>query len=322
MEINEYNQALYYEKKAARRTGNFIGLGLLLFFTLAQVSSIVVGFLAPFIPNFQEILKDSVFKYVYSAIITVTGFLLGGIVIIKSQKRKVYEIIPFNLPKMPILPLIFMGLGACMVGNVMNSLFASVLDGTFLEPKMNDIDLATHPFGIAVNLITSAILPAFTEEFLFRGAILGSLKKFGNGVALFVSTVLFAFIHGNLVQIPFAFIAGLALGLITIESRSILPAIIIHFLNNFISVINQYIEHFFGKTASSFAFYMFLLVFMALGIVFTVIYLYKNEKSAEFAKTKHILSSNELVGKVLSSGTLIVFYVFTVINIILAQITG
>jgi len=49
--------------------------------------------------------------------------------------------------------------------------------------------------------------------------------------------VIFGLFHGNLVQIPFAFIVGIVLGWVVTSTNSMLPAILIHFSNNLFSVI-------------------------------------------------------------------------------------
>ena len=65
-----------------------------------------------------------------------------------------------------------------------------------------------------------------------RGVVMQPLRKYGDRFAIVVSAVLFAALHGNMVQIPFAFIAGLALGYFAIITNSIWTSVAIHCLNN------------------------------------------------------------------------------------------
>ncbi len=71
----------------------------------------------------------------------------------------------------------------------------------------------------------------FIEEVLFRGAVMRSFQTFGRRFAIIASAVLFALIHGNLVQTPFAFLAGLVLGYAAME-YGIWWSILLHFFNN------------------------------------------------------------------------------------------
>lgn len=103
-------------------------------------------------------------------------------------------------------------------------------------------ELITYDFtsviGIVLFVLHLSILPAIFEELLFRGAILKMLSKYGNGVAIVISSICFGLIHQNITQGIFAFLMGLILSFITIKTKSILPAILIHFLNNFTAVIS------------------------------------------------------------------------------------
>lgn len=47
---------------------------------------------------------------------------------------------------------------------------------------------------------------------LFRGYFLRLLRPYGTWFAVIVTAILFALMHGNILQIPFAFLVGLACG--------------------------------------------------------------------------------------------------------------
>jgi membrane protease YdiL (CAAX protease family) len=82
-----------------------------------------------------------------------------------------------------------------------------------------------------------AAVPALAEEFAMRGVVMQQLRRHGDRFAIITSAALFAVMHGNLIQAPFAFFLGLALGYFTVITGSIWTAISIHFLNNFFSVL-------------------------------------------------------------------------------------
>ena len=97
------------------------------------------------------------------------------------------------------------------------------------------------PEGSIVEImIFSVLLPAICEEALCRFAILRLLAPHGAKGAIVVSALFFALMHGNFYQMPYAFIAGLALGALTLSSRSVMLAVIFHALNNLLSVILYY----------------------------------------------------------------------------------
>lgn len=114
---------------------------------------------------------------------------------------------------------------------------------TKLDLQMDDATLKLfagimeHPLGyIAVGLMAPV-----AEEFVFRGAILRSLLKALNGryhwVAIALSAALFGWVHGNLAQGFNAFLLGLLLGWLYYRTDSVVPGIIMHWVNNTIVYI-------------------------------------------------------------------------------------
>ncbi len=78
-----------------------------------------------------------------------------------------------------------------------------------------------------------ALVPALCEEIAFRGFILRGLHHgFRPRNAVMLSSFFFALFHMNVFLFVPTFVFGIALGLMTVRSRSILPAILFHFLYN------------------------------------------------------------------------------------------
>ncbi|MGL4851143.1 MAG: lysostaphin resistance A-like protein [Phocaeicola sp.] len=77
------------------------------------------------------------------------------------------------------------------------------------------------------------------EEFLFRGAIQGHLQRIWNHprLAILASAFLFGLVHGNPAQISFAFLFGLVIGELYYRTGSLMPGIILHFINNTVSLL-------------------------------------------------------------------------------------
>ena len=81
--------------------------------------------------------------------------------------------------------------------------------------------------------IMIVIAAPLLEEIFFRGVILdGFLKNYKALHAILVSAFIFALVHGNLVQGLNAFILGVLFGWIYWKTKSIIPTIILHAINN------------------------------------------------------------------------------------------
>ena len=168
---------------------------------------------------------------------------------------------PFNKPKKSLtLPLILMGTGVCAFSNIANNISGDIFISLGFSDNYVDGEYPLGFFGVILTIVSTAVIPALVEEFGMRGACLGTLRRYGDGFAIFCSSLLFGFIHGNFSQIVFAMFTGIATGYATVKSGSIWPAVIIHFINNFISIFVYYLSVWFGATASNII-YLFILIF-------------------------------------------------------------
>ncbi|MBW9200537.1 type II CAAX endopeptidase family protein [Bacteroides gallinaceum] len=92
-----------------------------------------------------------------------------------------------------------------------------------------------HPAGI----VSIVFLAPVVEELLLRGAIQGHLMRIWKNPAwaIVLSSLIFGLMHGNPVQIFFAFLTGVALGWMYCRTGSLLPGMLMHFINNGSSVL-------------------------------------------------------------------------------------
>ncbi len=91
-------------------------------------------------------------------------------------------------------------------------------------------------YMLFVNLFFTALLPAICEETAHRGMLLKTSQVWGQKKAIIISSVLFGLLHCNIEQFFYATIIGVFVGYVSILCDSIYPAMIIHFMNNALSV--------------------------------------------------------------------------------------
>ena len=93
----------------------------------------------------------------------------------------------------------------------------------------------------ATAILVFALVPAVCEELAFRGFILSGLERqHRTRSAILLSALMFGFLHVLLSlfqQLFNATLLGIVLGLLAVRSRSILPGIVFHFLNNAMAVL-------------------------------------------------------------------------------------
>ncbi len=87
-------------------------------------------------------------------------------------------------------------------------------------------------WNIVPVILVVAVLPAVFEEGIFRGLMLGPMKKLSTPVAVLLSGALFALYHQSPAQTVYQFCCGCAFALIAVRAGSVLPTVLSHFLNN------------------------------------------------------------------------------------------
>lgn len=124
---------------------------------------------------------------------------------------------------------------------------ASYVDAPFIElfklmgykPREASSYFPTLSGGwVVLALLVIAVMPAIFEEAVFRGVILNTCEQsFGSVRTVFIVGFCFALFHGSPEQTVYQFIAGCAFAFLAVRSGSILPSVLMHFLNNGILVV-------------------------------------------------------------------------------------
>ncbi len=121
----------------------------------------------------------------------------------------------------------------------------------FVESIKNSIEQLYKQVAGASNiqelffvLFVVAIVPAFAEEFLFRGLVQRSLER---GLTPIKGIILTGIIFGAFHLNPFTFvplaIIGIYLGFLVLKSGSLLVPIVAHFFNNGVAVLAIYLKY-------------------------------------------------------------------------------
>lgn len=90
--------------------------------------------------------------------------------------------------------------------------------------------------GFGLSVLCTALLPAVCEETLTRGIVLNGNAMMGMKNSVLISGLLFGLLHLNIEQFFYATIIGVFLGYLCWGTSSIIPGMIVHFVNNFLSV--------------------------------------------------------------------------------------
>ena len=140
--------------------------------------------------------------------------------------------------------------------------------------------------------LSLAVLPAVVEESFFRGVILSGFENTGKIFTAVMIAVLFSAYHCSLTQLVYQFIYGFFLTLLTIKAKSVIPAIIAHFLNNFAVLLLTYLN----VAINLYAVYFIVVGLALIGTTLAFLLLYDKKTPNTEQKTK-----SDLVGLLLTS---------------------
>ena len=146
-------------------------------------------------------------------------------------------------------------LGLANFGNLLGGLLCRVFG-----IEQPDTLLAAGGMELFVQFLSLCLVPAVTEELFFRGALQGLLRPSGSAAAIFGTALLFGLLHLDLAQGLTAFICAVFLGWLAERSGSILPGMLLHFINNTLAFLTLYLR-LYAPAAAAAAVELFILLF-------------------------------------------------------------
>ena len=229
-------QPVVKQRKSLRKTSNRVGGGMLLFIVFTTVISMIL--MAMTVTSGSSSLNlSTVMLYVINAIASLVGEFIAAAIIMAMCKTNINKAVKIKSVSIgDAVKYTLAAMGFAYVFNLLLSFMNINLSMFGFENKASDYGSTSGTAENIIYFIAIAVVPPIIEEFLFRGAILGSLRKHGDALAIVVSAVMFGFAHSNFIQTPVTFLTGLVLAYLTVKTNSLIPAIIIHFVNNSSSV--------------------------------------------------------------------------------------
>ncbi len=142
-----------------------------------------------------------------------------------------YERISFKV----ILVSFAIGVLVYVLNTFISSFFFTIL--TRLGYEYTFVESSSSVLSLVLNLIFVAVLPAICEENAHRGMLMLGNKQLGVNGNIILTGLMFGLLHLNIEQFFYATLIGMFLCYIAYASGSIFPCMIIHFVNNALSVI-------------------------------------------------------------------------------------
>lgn len=238
-------QGLFYQQQmqnqqdrnTLRWLGSRAGICLLVYNASGYIAYIALTALGVYTLYEQHVVFNSVVDILLSVLAVFLPFYLLFRKVGSREKTAVYQAFDAPRDKKMLLLAIPAGYLICIVANDVTNLFVSLMGAAGLELTYPRATYDTSFAGCLVAVLQVAVMPALVEEFAMRGVVMQPLRRYGDRFALVASSLIFALMHGNMVQIPFALLVGLGLGYLVMMTGSVWTGTMIHFINNFVSVV-------------------------------------------------------------------------------------
>lgn len=276
--FNRQNYLRFCQERAIKKTSS--GLGFFAFAYLASMYATSIAFGVIFGATSLTSI-DTVTTFYLEIFISVFSAFIPGLFYFLFSGRSMSETIKTNYVRQKELwALVFVGMAVAMVANTVSDMVQTNFSFFGLQNSVSMSENVSSPLEIVLYIISTAIVPAFAEEFAFRGIFMGTLRKFGDTFAIITSAIVFGAMHGNIAQIPFAFILGLVFAYVDCKTNSIIPSIIIHFINNFYAVMLDILQstEMFSDRIFMMIYFILIAVFCIIGLI-SFFYLIKKDKN-------------------------------------------
>ncbi len=298
-------KAYYDHKRFPEIWQALMGCALMQFVVLVPLEIIQLLSGGDYTDNFRTAFGKSMFNGILSQFFAVLIIPLFFLLIFKKDMRSTLRL-KKNIDLIQILLLFLTSIGIFFLVQFINGLFIQSLQSFMGEPsdalELNDAENLSQ---LMFQLVIIAGLPSICEEIFFRGFVMRSFERYSPIGAIILSSVIFAIMHGNLLQLVYAFILGLILGTVTMLTDSLLAGTLMHFTLNTISILLSYppvytiYEGFVTKQPIIyFAIAIMLLPLVGIGaLVLFILYTKKKNKSLYGKSFVSDLSTPELMPK-------------------------
>ena len=231
---------------------------------------------------FRDVDSNSILSKVFSYLCSPFA-VLGTIGLLSYKKRQ--NILPCLTPKKSdnkaVLAMLLITFGMMFGLSELNNIFVNFLES--LGFTLSEITLPQRSFlNVVLVVVFVCITPAFFEEIIFRGVILGGLKNGGKIFAILVSGAVFSIFHMSPLQTVYQFIVGVLYALIVLNGGDWTLTFISHFINNLFIVLNYYFIGFYPTGIVKIILTIVGVISLAVGILLIL----KNNVKCEQSESK------------------------------------
>ncbi len=230
------DELLLSRQKRYRATG-------VVMFTVA-VGLLVARIIAQLLPTgVPDLAVDVIFSTFIQVGILVIATALIYTIMLKKNLRQTLELSNFRKVSWKII-LLCIPLGVCVLVatiGISTLWYAFISQFGYSSGSSTPMPSKFSIWRLLLELLLTALLPGFCEEFTNRGGFLTTMRSsFSEVKTIIIVGLAFGLFHQNITQVFYTSCFGMLMALLTLRTKSVYPAMIIHFVNNGLSVYTDY----------------------------------------------------------------------------------
>lgn len=308
--MNDYEffekQEIAREKAEIRRFGVLGGLCVLGFLLVQEILFFVLTALGGAELYSSDTLFSQSLEMLFTVLSICVPFLLCGAY---EKKYTTYDILPMDKPKDTALSVLSVpaGVALCLIASTLTSYLTYFLELLGLKLTSPNISAPTSGFEVVIYFLRLTLVAAVIEEISFRGVIMQPLRKYGDGFAIAMASIIFGLVHCNLIQAPFAILAGVVIGYFTVVTQSLWTGIMIHLLNNAVSGVLSYISSNYSEEVFLTYGNAIYNAIMFFGIICLILFFMRRRTLHTYGRRTFISTGQKLKAYILNPAMLIAF---------------
>lgn len=282
--INDYPEA--HEAKTFRRVLNILGL-VLLYRVIVDILFIY------FFPLIMEKMGMNIYysffsggRYGSRTLITfldifqqILGRLVPTALLIRHLEIPASVMLPTKVTNKPMFEFsFFAALFTAGVCAVMTFFYNGIL-GVFRIDAMPSYTVSADSDGIAYTIIVCVLAVPIISEFCTHGVILQLVRQFGDGTAIFVTSLIIAASSYDIVSFPFVAATSFVTGYFVIRTGSVITGVIMRVITRAYVCVLCYISFYADPAYSAVLMRAFVFVTIMIGLIASVWFLYNKSDS-------------------------------------------
>lgn len=276
--INDYPEAR--EAKTFRRVLNILGLVLLYRVT---VDILFIYLFPPIMEKIGMNIYYSFFtgdRYGSRALITfmdilqqILGRAVPAALLIKHLEIPASVMLPTKITNKPMFGFAFFAaLFAAGVCSVLAYFYNGIL-GVFRIDAMPSYTVSADSDGIVCTVIVSVLAVPIVSEICTHGVILQLIRQFGDGTAIFVTSLIIAVSSYDIVSFPFVAATSFVAGYFVIRTGSVITGIIMRIITRAYLCTLCYISFYADPAYNAVLMRVFVFVTIMIGLIASVWFL-------------------------------------------------